>query len=129
MSVDDSQKIVKRPRQSLESKRRISEVVAAIENTETKPPDNMYEVLQDVFQIFWELDIEPEVSAPFFSLITQHNCGPTFGMPDFFDRITESCTLANIKVDIMMYNLNNTITYIFILGQIRNAQVLFSERI
>ena len=65
-TVEDSQKSVKRPRQSLESKRRISEVVVAIENSETKPPDNMYVVIEEVFQIFWELDIEPEVSAPFF---------------------------------------------------------------
>ena len=67
-------------------------------SAEYKPPENMSEILQEVFNKFWELDIEPEISTPFFSLITRLNCGMTFGMPDFFDKVTDSCTLANIKV-------------------------------
>lgn len=65
-------------------------------------PENMFEVLQGVFDAFWDLDVDPAISTPFFALITRQSCGPSFGMPDYFSKVTEACTLVNIKVPIVL---------------------------
>lgn len=61
-------------------------------------PENLFEVLQGVFDVFWDLDIDPAISTPFFAFITRQSCGPSFGMPDYFTKVAEACTLVNIKV-------------------------------
>ena len=55
--------------------------------------------LEAVFQVFWDLELDPPALAtPFFGLITRNNCD-VLGLPRFFDKIlTESCSLANISV-------------------------------
>ena len=53
--------------------------------------------LESVFKVFWDLELEPAVATPFFGLITRHNCD-ALGLPRFFDKIIESCSLANISV-------------------------------
>jgi hypothetical protein len=61
-------------------------------------PENLFEVLQGVFDVFWDLDVDPAISTPFFAFITRQSCGPSFGMPDYFSKVAEACTLVNIKV-------------------------------
>lgn len=62
------------------------------------PMDVLQPQLESVFQVFWDLELEPAALAtPFFGLITRNNCD-VLGLPRFFDRILESCSLANISV-------------------------------
>lgn len=68
-----------------------------VDEIQYKAPENLHSALTDLFNIFWELDIEPHISTPFFALLTRHNCGPVFGMENYFDKVTDACTLANIK--------------------------------
>ena len=73
-----------------------------VEEIEYKAPENLHGILLDGFNKFWELDMDPSISTPFFALITRHNCGPVFGLPDYFEKVTDACTLANIKVSFVV---------------------------
>jgi len=62
------------------------------------PQDVLQPKLEAVFQVFWDLELEPSaVVTPFFGLITPRNCD-MLGLPRFFDKVVESCSLANISV-------------------------------
>jgi hypothetical protein len=93
-STGDSQPM-KRPR--YDKSKAVDMSSMFVDEIEYKTPENLHTVLTEVFEKFWELDIEPHISTPFFALITRNNCGPVFGMANYFDKITDSCTLANIK--------------------------------
>ena len=69
-----------------------------VDEIQYKTPENLQPVLKEVFDKYWDLEIDPQVSTPFFALITRHNCGPVFGMADYFDKVSDACTLANIQV-------------------------------
>ena len=75
---------------------------------------NIYTAMSEIFNKFWEIEIDPLHSTPFFALITRYNCGPVFNMPDYFDKVIESCTLANIKVNIVVLCSNISELYIFV---------------
>mmetsp|Transcript_306 Transcript_306/g.696 ORF Transcript_306/g.696 Transcript_306/m.696 type:complete len:287 (-) Transcript_306:2617-3477(-) len=61
------------------------------------PQDVLQPKLEAVFQVFWDLELEPSaVVTPFFGLITPRNCD-MLGLPRFFDKVVESCSLANIS--------------------------------
>lgn len=61
------------------------------------PQDVLQPKLEGVFQVFWDLELEPAaVVTPFFGLITPKNCD-MLGLPRFFDKVVESCSLANIS--------------------------------
>jgi hypothetical protein len=74
------------------------------DDTDQRVPENLYLILNDVFNKIWNLEIEAVLSTPFFGLITRYNCGDVFGMPDYFEKVSEACTLANIQV-IFKYKL------------------------
>jgi hypothetical protein len=62
------------------------------------PPEVLQPHLERVFQGFWELELAPpSLATPFFGLITRNNCD-VLGLPRFFDKVLESCSLANISV-------------------------------
>lgn len=60
-------------------------------------PHVLQPVLQEVFDEFWNMDLEPDVAIPFFTTITRDNCAH-LGMPDFYDKISTECTFADMKV-------------------------------
>jgi len=62
-----------------------------------RTPSNLQPVLRSILDEFWNESLEPLVAIPFFSLITRENCA-SFGLPDYFSKVEESCTLTNIKV-------------------------------
>ena len=62
-----------------------------------RTPPNLQPVLRSILDAFWNETLEPLVAIPFFSLITRENCA-SFGLPDYFSKVEESCTLTNIKV-------------------------------
>jgi len=62
----------------------------------TKSPSNLLNVLTTVFNEFWDMQLNPVIAAPFFSLITPENCA-AFGMADYFSKVEIACTLTNIK--------------------------------
>lgn len=60
-------------------------------------PDELHRHLEKVFKYFWELELSPpSLATPFFGILTRANCD-VLGLPRFFDKVTESCTLANIS--------------------------------
>lgn len=61
-------------------------------------PEVLFSKLQGVFDVFWDLELDPPaVATPFFGLITRNNCD-MLGLPRFFDKVIDSCSLANINV-------------------------------
>jgi hypothetical protein len=88
----------KRPRYDSKLKGADSMSSMFVDEIEYKAPENLQTILAEVFNKFWDLEVAPAISTPFFALITRHNCGPVFGMPEYFDKVTDACTLANIKV-------------------------------
>jgi hypothetical protein len=68
------------------------------ERAATIPLEVLQPQLEAVFQVFWELELAPPALAtPFFGLVTRANCD-VLGLPRFFDKVLESCSLANISV-------------------------------
>lgn len=94
-STGDSQ-VMKRPRYD-KSKAPDTMSSMFVDEIQLKAPDNLHPAISEVLNTFWELDIEPQISTPFFALITRHNCGPVFGMGDYFEKVADACTMANIK--------------------------------
>jgi hypothetical protein len=71
---------------------------AAREDTpQLLPPHILQPLLQEVFDDFWNMELQPEVAIPFFTTITRDNC-IHLGMPDFYDKISTECTFATMKV-------------------------------
>lgn len=76
----------------------LSKPANASSNVTESFPTIPHEALQRLFDEFWDLEFnDPIVAAAFFSLITKKNC-TSLGVPDYFEKILEACTLANIKV-------------------------------
>lgn len=96
-SVGNAQPAIKRPRLD-KSKTADAMSSVFVDEIEYKAPENLHAALTEVFNSFWELEMESAILTPFFALIDRHNCGPIFGMPDYFDKVTDACTLATIKV-------------------------------
>lgn len=103
--MDDFSPQAKKPRGGMRKSRSNANVALTMDDEDDlddvivdRPPDNLQEIINEIFQKFWELDMDPTVATPFFGVITRHNCGTSFNMPDYFDKIAEACTLANIKV-------------------------------
>ena len=62
------------------------------------PPQVLQPMLQEIFEEFWNLELSPpQVAIPFFSHITRDNCD-LLGLPGFYERVMQECTLANINV-------------------------------
>ena len=57
----------------------------------------LYPVCNKIFNEFWELTYSPRLSEHLFSCITSENCAD-LGMPDYFSKVDNAVTLANIKV-------------------------------
>lgn len=68
-----------------------------MQRQEIEPHPKLYDVIPIIFNEFWEMTFEPKMSVPFFACITPENC-TELGIPNYFEKIVESCTLANIKV-------------------------------
>lgn len=69
--------------------------VKTAERSRMQFPSNLYPIITQITDEFWNMDFEPqEVSFAFFATITSSNCHE-FGISQFAD---ESCSLAVIKV-------------------------------
>jgi hypothetical protein len=71
------------------------------ESSQLLLPHILQPILQEVFDEFWNLELQPEVAIPFFATITRENSAH-LGMPDFYDRIPTECTFADMKVIITL---------------------------
>jgi len=61
---------------------------------------SLYPILHKIFNEFWEMNFDPQVAIPFFSLITPENC-EELGLPNYFKVVPcegLATTLVNIKV-------------------------------
>mmetsp|Transcript_16908 Transcript_16908/g.25489 ORF Transcript_16908/g.25489 Transcript_16908/m.25489 type:complete len:301 (-) Transcript_16908:62-964(-) len=59
-------------------------------------PEILQPVLQKIFDGFWDLEMEPSIAIPFFSIITRENC-ERIQLPGFYEKVMQECTLRNIK--------------------------------
>jgi hypothetical protein len=71
------------------------------ESSQILLPHILQPILQEVFDEFWNLELEPEVAIPFFTTITRENCAH-LGMPDFYEKISIECTFADMKVSMCL---------------------------
>ena len=51
------------------------------------------------------MDFENKVSIPFFACITPENCA-NLGIPDYFSKVDNAMTLANVKVSNLYHPSN-----------------------
>lgn len=58
------------------------------------PPENLYKVIGNVFNEFWQMDYPENVVNAFLARINKRNCAD-YGLSDF---ATESCSLPVIQV-------------------------------
>lgn len=61
------------------------------------PPEILQPILQELFDEFWNLELESQLAIPFFATITRENCN-ALGLPGFFEKVMQECTLSNINV-------------------------------
>ena len=71
----------------------------------------MHRILNEL----WEMDFENKVSIPFFACITPENC-TNLGIPDYFSKVDNAMTLANVKVS-NLYHPSNIFKYSILLFQ------------
>jgi hypothetical protein len=85
-------------------------------------PQILQPVLQSIFDEFWNLDMDPEVALPFFSTISRDNCA-RLGMPDFYEKIAQECTFADMKV------VSSSKLHFFCVGKINSRSIQPSKPI
>ena len=80
---------------SMELKSSVDESLG--DNRKSLSLDVLQSRLEEIFKEFWELELDHTLATPFFGLIERHTCD-AMKLPRFFDKVMESCTLANISV-------------------------------
>jgi hypothetical protein len=61
------------------------------------PPEVLQPILQELFDEFWNLELDSKIAIPFFANISRHNCD-VLGLPGFYEKVMQECTLFNVNV-------------------------------
>lgn len=121
-SIDDVDDTLSAVRKKFRSERRGRLPDALGQSTTSSlPPEVLQPILQEIFDEFWDLKMDPpELMVPFFSIITREKCD-ALGLPGFYDKVMQECTLANMNVS-QHVHVTRSHPYTYISGSYLSAK-------
>ena len=72
---------------------------SVVQQMATRTPSNLQEILEELFTVFWEMDVDDACNVAFFSIITPLSCA-NVGLADYFTKfpkLSKAYTIASMK--------------------------------